>query len=301
MITSGIVGAVIGVIFIFFVFSLIVSGITEAITRALEWRSRHLWRALRQLMDGEGNELTKDPRPSPSTAESIDITDATKPWAERIYAHPLIIQLEGRLLSDRSRLSRIPANDFARTLVDLLVPDGNGATTVDNVREGVRNLDDDNPLKKPLLSILAEASSEMDKAVKGIGDWFDARMEALSRRYKTHVKWALLCVGLVVAVAFNVDALGAGQRLYRDDALRAAISQQASSIVQSCENEADPSACAREGVQEIDPAIRLPVGWPDDNGVDATQILGWLITGIALGQGAPFWFDLLRKARRFGA
>ena len=61
------------------------------------------------------------------------------------------------------------------------------------------------------------------------------------------------------------------QRLYRDDALRTAVSQEAISVVQGCESEADPSACARERVQAIDPAIRLPVGWPDEDGIDAIQ------------------------------
>ena len=293
---SGIVGTVIGIIFVFLVFSLVVSGVNEAITRAFAWRSRHLWRTLRQLMDGTGKKLTEDQRPRPRGTASIDIADAAKPWADRIYAHPLITQLEGRLATDRSRLSRIPPNDFARALVDLLVPGGNGETTAAQVRAAVRSLDD--RLKKPLQAILTEAGEHMDNVVKGVGDWFDSRMESLSRRYKTHAKWLLLGVGLIVALVFNVDALGASQRLYRDDALRAAISQEAISVVQGCESESDPSSCARERVQEIDPAIRLPVGWPDEDGVDAIQVFGWLIAGVALGQGAPFWFDLLRKATK---
>jgi hypothetical protein len=299
MISSGIVGTVIGVIFIFLVFSLVVSGVNEAITRALAWRSRHLWRALRQLMDGAGKKLAEDQRPRKLRAASIDIADQKAPWVERIYAHPLITQLEGRTATDRSRLSRIPPNDFARTLVDLLVPDGSGETKVHQVRDRVRKLDDADPLKKLLLAILTEAGEQIDHVITGIAQWFDSRMEALSRRYKAHTKWVLLAVGLVVAVAFNVDALSASAQLYRDDALRAAISQEAVSVVKGCEDDLDRSACARKKVQEIDPAIRLPVGWPDDNGVDVVQVIGWLIAGVALGQGAPFWFDLLRKATKF--
>jgi hypothetical protein len=167
---------------------------------------------------------------------------------------------------------------------------------VTQIREKVRALNPPPPLTEPLLAILSEAGDDIEKVIGGIGEWFNSRMESLSRRYKSHVKWVLLGIGLIVALALNVDAIGAGQRFYRDDALRTAISQQASSLVETCGDEPDPSACAKEKVKQIDPALRLPVGWPDQDGIDAVQVLGWLIAGIALGQGAPFWFDLLRKA-----
>jgi hypothetical protein len=122
-------------------------------------------------------------------------------------------------------------------------------------------------------------------------------MEALSRTYRRHAKWLLLVMGLFVAVTFNVDAIEAGQRLYRDEALRSAVAQQADAVVENCQDATDVTACTRKQAAEVDQAIRLPVGWPDSGGIDGLQVLGWLIAGVALGQGAPFWFDLLRKAR----
>jgi hypothetical protein len=38
MIVSGVVDLVVGIIFVFLVFSLVVSGVIEAITRLVEWR-----------------------------------------------------------------------------------------------------------------------------------------------------------------------------------------------------------------------------------------------------------------------
>jgi len=68
-------------------------------------------------------------------------------------------------------------------------------------------------------------------------------------------------------------------------------------VVGSCDQAEDVSACTREQVSRFDQALRLPVGWPDRDGVDLLQVVGWLIAAVALGQGAPFWFDLLRRAR----
>ena len=42
-------------------------------------------------------------------------------------------------------------------------------------------------------------------------------MEILSNVYKHHVKWLLVGVGLVVALTFNVDAIGAAKQLYPVD------------------------------------------------------------------------------------
>ena len=293
MFGSGVIDLVIGVFFVFLIFSLIVSGVNEAITRALAWRSRHLWRSLRKLLDGADPTTMRDQRPTATAGQGQD-------WTGRLYAHPLIKQLEGRLptaVSTRSRLARIPSSDFSRALIDLLVPDGNGETTVAQVRSAVQSLPASSPLSAPLLAILSEAGDQLEQLRQNIGDWFDSRMEALSGAYRRHAKYVMVAVGLVVAIVFNVDAIHVTQKLYRDPALRAAVAQQATDLVAKCEGDADPATCARDSVAQVDTAMTLPVGWGDGSDHDL-RFLGWPIAAIALGQGAPFWFDLLRKTGR---
>lgn len=287
MFTSGMIDVVIGVIFVFLVFSLIVSGVNEAITRLFEWRSRHLWRALRELLDGQTLKGSEDARPV------LGGTDDS--WTGKLYAHPLVSQLERRLRT-RSRISRIPTADFSRALIDLVIPADGDPTTVDQVRARVKALPDGTPLKEPMLSILSVTGQNIDDLRQDVGDWFDSRMRALSRVYKSHTRWLLLVIALVVALAFNVDAIGAADQLYRNDALRAAVAQEATSVASSCEAAEDPVQCTRDKVGTVDTAVRLPVGWPDPDGIAGWQWLGWLVAAIALSQGAPFWFDLLRKA-----
>jgi hypothetical protein len=294
MIDSAAVDLVLGLFFVFLVFSLAVSAANEGITRALEWRSRHLWRSLRRLLDGEGTDVRKDQRPNVAEA-----TDSSQALADRLYAHPLIRQLETRFLpTDRTRLSHLPTTDFSRALLDILAPENPGQTTVANLLTKVRALDDASPLKTPLLAMINEAEGKVAKLREMVGEWFDARMEALSKTYKKHTRWVLVVLGLIVALIFNVDAVGAARRLYQDDALRAAVAGQATEVVSSCEDKSgdELATCLREQAAEADSAIRLPVGWPDPDGIDWLQWVGWLIAGIALGQGAPFWFDLLRRA-----
>ena len=45
--------------------------------------------------------------------------------------------------------------------------------------------------------------------------------------------------------------------------------------------------------------MNLPIGWSDLNGSAgawAMRILGWVLVAGAVTLGAPFWFDLLRRA-----
>ena len=287
MIGSDVVDMVIGVIFVFLVFSLVVSGVNEVIAWLFDWRSRQLWRSLRQLLDGDHTKVTADPRPTHAQPTSLK-------WVEKLYAHPLILQLEGQLRSTRSKLANIPSSDFSRAILDLLVPGTEEQVSADQVQAALQGLPE-SPLRESLLSLMKTAGEKLSDLRQEIGDWFDSRMEALSKIYKRQVKWLLMAIGVVVALVFNVDAIGAVQRLYRDDALRTAVASQASAVAAACENEDDITACTREQVEKVDTAIRLPVGWPDPDGVDWVQGIGWLVAGIALGQGAPFWFDLLRK------
>ncbi len=292
---SGTLDLAIGLTFIFLIFSLIVSGVYETGARILESRSRLLWRSLRGLLDGEAGD--QDQRPLYNAERDDSLT-------ARLYAHPLIQQLETRRFErgfPRSRVNRIPAGDFGRALVDVLVPAGEDATSVQAVRSAINGTDVPDDLKRSLLPIASDAAATLDQVREGIGQWFDTRMEAASRLYKRNTRWIMVVVGFAVVLAFNVDAIGVTTELYRDDAARAAIAEQATGIVQTCtEKEPDQGKianCASEEIDKIEGELVLPVGWTEGRDViDGWHIIGWLIAGIAVAQGAPFWFDLLRRA-----
>jgi beta-lactamase superfamily II metal-dependent hydrolase len=287
---SGVLDIVIGVIFVFLVFSLVVSGVGEVINQMLALRSRHLWRSLRKLMDEGEPSAVKDQRPLKETAPTTRV--------EQLYAHPLIQQLERRVVTDRSRISRIPPTDFARALVDVLVPEAGTDVDVDSIAASVTSLPVDSPLRAPLIAVLRESGEEVTRFRAAVGDWFDARMEFLSAAYKQHVRWILLGVAVLVVGIFNVDAIGAAHAFQRDEALRTAVAEQAVALTSTCGEKPDTevTACIQDEVDKVTPSIRLPVGWPDRDGVDLWQVLGWAIAAVAISQGAPFWFDVLRKA-----
>ena len=293
---------VIGVVFVFLVFSLLTSGIGEGIARAFTLRQRHLWRTLRKLVDGEAGPWNKDQRPKPG--------DTGTTLTDQLSEHPLIRQLEGPNLTSRSRVGHIDTGDFSRAMFDLLVPNPQEPNVLEQLMSKLQQLPEGSALRARLEFVLKQAGADLDAVGNAIGDWFDARMEWLSRVYKRHTKYLLFVIGLVVIPIFNVDAIRTTTELYRDDALRAAVAEEAASLVQTCtptestegaepQEPADAEAlrdCLGDEVKEVLGDIRLPVGWPDPDRNIWLRLLGWVIAAVAMSLGAQFWYDVLRRA-----
>jgi hypothetical protein len=293
---SSLLDLVIGLLFTFMIFSLIASGVYETGARIFATRPRTLWKALRRLLDPDDDGGDRRPLVDAPADDSL---------TELLYAHPLIRQLEGRRHTDqfkRSRISHIPNTDFARALIDLIAPAGEDGTTLEDLRNNLRSSELlPEGLKRSLLALVADAHGSLDQARSDIGDWFDARMSAVSRYYKRNTRYVMAAIGVAVAIGFNVDAIGVASSLHEDDVLRAALSAQATAVVESCQTEAGDagavSSCIQTRLEDTGAAGDLPVGWPSDRrDFDLGSVLGWLIAGVAIGQGAPFWFDLLRRA-----
>lgn len=291
---SGIIDLAVGLILIFLVFSLAVSGINEAITRALALRARTLWRELSRLMDGAPGAIDKDQRPRRDVTPS-----AASRLVDQLYATPFIKQLERRTATSRSRLASIPSPSAARSVLHVLNPAGGTAIVPEELTKAIAALPA-SELKTHLEALAAEMGGDLVQLRKGIEDWFNARMEHLSAIYKRNAKWILAVMAVAIVVFFNVDAVNAAQRLYRDANLRGALAESAATVVADCQTQTDPLKCAGEKVDRSDLNLPLPVGWGDGSSDDVPlRTLGWLVSVIAISQGAPFWFDLLRKATSF--
>lgn len=156
--------------------------------------------------------------------------------------------------------------------------------------------------------------------------WFDDAMERLSGAYKRHAQqWALI-IGMILAVLFNVDTVNIARQLWREPTLRQVIVQQA-----AAQSDLDPSTGLNQARGYVE-TLSIPVGWSvaaplpnqqcgwqpgqavypavwvghecrilstlprmDDVWGWSVKLIGILISGLAAMQGAPFWFDVLRR------
>lgn len=329
MFGSATIEVAIGVIFLFFILSLLATTVREIIEGYLQSRAGHLERGIRELFnDRSGAGLTKS-----------------------FYDHPLIASLYTGDYEPRKQLAGkeggakdpwkkmkvnsnlpayIPARNFASALLDLTA---RGVTThgvlstdelnFESIRSGVEKIDNQR-VQRAVLIALDQAKGDLDQARANLEAWFDSGMDRVSGRYRKQTQSILFTIGLIIAVALNIDTARIATHLYENEEARALVVAEAKAAVEAAGEEGmnsermlraigcDPAATGRASVscsQKRLEKLGLPIGWEgyvwpwqvaeggywNAFGVFLISILGWLITALAVTLGAPFWFDLLNK------
>jgi len=364
---------VIGTVFVFLVFSLIVSGVNEALAAVFAIRSKILWQTLKSLsaktdkpervdlyrisrLPFTAKWLEKLPLIGPRAKTWVDhrpVTDGTVPRvivpAAGVPADPSagapaaapgddaeafingVVARTERFDTTRenrpTRVKHVSPQVVSQVLLELggaLPPLAEGAA--DALRQGQQYLDQilssaavkGTQLEAPVRAAINRAQGDVDKFRVAMEDWFDARMSALSRVYKSWARWVMLIVGLLVAFVFNVNPVRTVDSFRKDTALAQATVDQAAAFVATADPQGklcaaggtgnDATAKPAERIEECYRAVedavassrRLPPPltfdhffWGPDNWWQ--YILGSILAGIAISLGAPFWFDALRK------
>jgi hypothetical protein len=336
---SPILSVIIGLFFTFAVFAAVTSILTEWIARFLGLRGEYLLRGIRTMLDGEGKFSLNvlDPRNSPESKQPKQLLPASSAaWVTRVITHPLISPSGGMGFipekAGSARLTRrqrrqvpsyISARSFARAVIDLLVPDASGDTTIADIRRQVDSLTDAGFLRRPLLAMLTNAGTSVDAFRRQLETWYDDHMARVSGWYKQHVRWISFAVGVVLILTFNVNALAISRALYADQALRETVVAEAVRA-SSCSDTTTPGQCINDVRTEVakDRTLGLPLGWqpvarcaaisdcsfaesygvgdPDRNGLSdvvflLTVLAGYVLMTASLIPGARFWFDLLSR------
>lgn len=175
----------------------------------------------------------------------------------------------------------------------------------------------DNLIKS--LSVIAQRSrikigdltEEMNQFQNEVETWFDRSMDRASGVYKRNAKGVAILIGISVAIFTNTDTFHLVSRLSQDSAIRSAITQSAS---QRADFINDPEA--RRQIEKLLGDASVPIGWQninqqfelldikDSNSEKVVLIkiwqgwkliCGWIVSGLAIAMGAPFWFDILNK------
>jgi hypothetical protein len=193
-----------------------------------------------------------------------------------------------------------------------------------------------NALLQNVEEYVTEGETNLARARKNIENWFDDSMDRVSGAYKRYSQWMALAIGFLIALFLNVDSINLTLYLWRDTSVREALVQNVSTFeLSEAEFERDPEEAMME-LRKKFVGLSLPVGWvvnetttggvPDrrcqlmpgefqtfgvrvpfttkciappqaDNKTNFWLKLGGIfLTALAARQGAPFWFDILKRA-----
>jgi hypothetical protein len=142
-------------------------------------------------------------------------------------------------------------------------------------------------------------------------------MERTSGVYKRNAKGVSFAFGFLAAALLNIDSFYVIEQLSKNSNLRQGINQVATEVFQtnvSCFKDAQgeptkEAKCTEKlqvSIKDLETISQpLPLGWDEKGWFNGEQIkkqngwlqaiFGWLMTGVAVAMGAPFWFDILGK------
>ena len=299
MFDIGFLDIILGLIFVYLLFSTLVTLLVEYVSAYLQLRGKNLRKIITRALDDDigPNEIS-----------------------EEFYNHPLIKYLSKK----KGKLpSYISSDKFAKVVLDLIRTGadlkqlGHSSNLEENTKlsEAIDKMPDVlGPETKSLLKSFAKESAEdINDFGERLENWFDETVERGKGWFSRQIKWVTLGVSIVVAIGLNVDTIRIYQELSQDDELRAEIAASASDYFKSAKKPDDPEELEEFNTaqrelehfykEEIKGEVnRLGLGWNQTslqrmNSVRGflLTLIGWVMTGFAISLGAPFWFGMFNK------
>jgi hypothetical protein len=238
---------------------------------------------------------------------------------------PKITAVKTALGGKRRQLRSLPAyiapKSFAEAVIDLVVPNPQGQTTMNDVETIIAKLPPDLPFRQSLETLVKNANGDLGKFRTSLEQWYDDHMDRVSGWYKRRAAIITVIVGIVIVGLLNLNALTIGRTLYTESAVSAAISSVAAKAApSSCASASQDCFADLEGQLSAAAAAGLPIGWGtvrdctqpgvrcnwmdrrgffSRHGNSAAQLIlvliGFLIMIVSVIPGAQFWFGLLSK------
>ncbi len=302
-----------GLAVVFLLVATIADGINEFITRTLNTRTKALWATLSGLIQDKSKQLPDIGLPFMAKAvvpgkNRPKRADGTK--ESDLLNTPSIRGLDYQRNTNKgTKAWHIPGDIFAAALLEIADTKAAGKSLSEKIT-ALTDEYDGTLLGGYLRSWTTTTLTDVDKFIDGVGKWFDREMELLQATYRRNVKYALAAIGLLAALALNVDAIRIASVLHQNASVGEAVAVVGDNISQNdfpdCTVEGvDPLECVSEQISTLE-GLDIPVvgDWTSDTWADAWgpalskqwlgHLLGLLITAGAVSLGGVFWWDFLR-------
>ena len=271
----------IGLILTYYILGLIASGLTRLLTDFMQLRAKDLETRLREVLEDSGK------------YEDLML----HPWVQNL--RPKVVTLIGE--NKTRKLASLPKETFAKTFLDVIAPGEDGMGTVDDIRNAIQMLPA-GKAKSQFLGLVNQGVEDINQARTNLEDWFDDIMINVSSIFGQHARRIVLAFSFMIVFLGNVDSIAIASTLWNAPAQRALATAAADQIL--AEDQVQVESIEQiEGLVGILESIQIPMFWTSTDlpqGLEAVAIklAGLTITWIAASQGAPFWYDVLKRVRK---
>ncbi|HMH20122.1 MAG TPA: hypothetical protein VK563_00030 [Puia sp.] len=230
MLNNAALDVVIGLVFIFLLYSLLATIIEEIVATFIGLRGAVLKMAIDRM-------LNDDVRTGGTAAAKM---------SEAFYQHPLIKYLRAESTSIRKRPAYINSETFSKVLIDLLR--GQEVAPGDSFRPFIQKSLDEGKIAwakgvsieaetlSYLRSVWVDSHGDVDRFKEYVEQWFDEMMDRTTGWYKKYTQRILFGVGIVIAIFFNVDTIKITVKLQHDPKLREQVIAQATEFTKAHPN-----------------------------------------------------------------
>ncbi|MFV1883823.1 MAG: hypothetical protein ACMZ7B_05005 [Balneola sp.] len=230
---------VIGLIFVYLLFSLFVSIINEMLSSILQVRGKELKFSIERMIGLQlrnllyGNSRINKVKYRSSFFYGTPLWGIYK-WLKKTISSNIDLgsnQIEKKITNE-ALPSKISRETFADAVMEIMQDE--------DLRE---ELFKQAPFLKKAYTNATNKTEELKKALES---WFDEVMTYTSEWYKQKLRIVLIVLGFITAAFFNVDTFSIVKKLNDDPEARAAIISQAEQFVESYENK-DGKIVLKEG------------------------------------------------------
>lgn len=245
-----------GLVFIFWLLSIITSYIMELIANFFQVRATNLANAVHLMLSPSDDNLNgkQDKKADWVDTKSPEIWDKKAATAtggqyhdfvsakidenpvKAFYSHPFV--------STTAKPNRMPSyitpKTFSKTVLDLFSKSGRPADQsltaedyLSSIKEGVNRVKDE-ALKATIIPLIEDAERMEQDAPKRLAllehnleAWFISTMDRCAGWYKRWTTLVTIIIGILIAVALNADTIGITQALWRDSVLRQSVATAA--------------------------------------------------------------------------
>ncbi|PIB35250.1 hypothetical protein BFP72_07495 [Reichenbachiella sp. 5M10] len=294
---------VISLVFVYLLFSTLVTLLVEYVSSIFAIRAKNLKKVIQRALDDEDN-----------TA-----------FSERFYKHPMIKYLAK---TKKKLPSYIGSDKFAKVVLDLIRTEGEvdkvgkfSSLNQKNLSQAIEDIPILGEETKGLLQSFAkEANEDINDFGRRIEAWFNETVERGQGWFNRYIKALTFGISIVIAIGLNVNTLRIYKTLSENSDLRTQVAGSAATYLKDTAADTatqtalpDSTVLAMQQAQDklakfyekqlVVNTNALALGWDrqsesypfESAGNFFRALLGWIITALAISLGAPFWFGLLNN------
>lgn len=309
MINNSAIDIAIGLFFIYALYSLLVTTITELVASWINLRGNILRNGLIRMLDND----TPQEAVIPVNNDNIEPASSNK-YLDENLSQAFLDKPEIKYLGKRTRKgnNRFPSylkpKTFAITLLDTIGYVYSNDIDLSAIKE---KLNPKNETHKMIINLIDRADNNINQFKANAEEWYNETMERVSGWYKRRIQLITFLAGILIAFILNINTIEISKILGNDEKARLAMVEAASGYVKNLD-ETNPDVADKKSIDELNRDIKdliqesknvksvmnvpRPGFGKHQNEVSWwSYIIGCMVTAVALSLGSPFWFDLLNK------